>query len=310
MRFMISKADGFMAFNNAALPIDLSTIASNVRFIIWHDLDGEIEYNDRLNLRSHLTDPSPYQTCINNWITAAAAAASPLTLALAQQIKTDMIEAIFASKRQTPITVTVTAGTLSFDTTDSTVASMNQAGAAGGSVTLVELQAAFVKTANDMNGVIIDTLAGGGIPMPSPPTLAATSDFFSAMVAPLNTAFALIYSQVHRWAVAWAGGGGPSTSASISGSGANVAAINAALAAMCTSINAEGPTAPGPLMQVFPSGGSALIVSAVDAAVIINGIAQRWGSLQSVRLAKEAAIAALSTIPAVVAYDATAGWPF
>ena len=72
MKFLIAAAQGQMAIYNVALPINTSALPSNVAYIVWNGDNGEIEYNSSLALRTDITDPSPYQQFVNEWMTIAA----------------------------------------------------------------------------------------------------------------------------------------------------------------------------------------------------------------------------------------------
>jgi hypothetical protein len=113
--------------------IDCSSIPANVYIVMWNGSQtsdkgdtgfGEILHNDRPALRERFDDPSPYLSILNQHllacvdlqlgveakagdVTCAApppAQKPPLTVAQAQAIKTQLIDALFNNKQQAPIT--------------------------------------------------------------------------------------------------------------------------------------------------------------------------------------------------------------
>src|SRR5262245_1680816 len=91
-----------MSIDNADIAIDTSSLAANIEIIVYQEVNGKIQYNDRPSVRDAFTDPSPYQPFINLWLTAYSTATPPLTLAQAKFVKCDFVEGIFHSKRRAP----------------------------------------------------------------------------------------------------------------------------------------------------------------------------------------------------------------
>jgi hypothetical protein len=139
VQFWIRPSSNAVAIDDAAITgVDCSSIPTNVQLVHWYGASqtpsGEVLYNDRVAIREPFTDPTPYLTVINNWIKAAGgilppdpvlgAATTPhsptklttptqsstsgpyppLTVSQAQAVKNNLIDGLFANKRQAPIT--------------------------------------------------------------------------------------------------------------------------------------------------------------------------------------------------------------
>jgi hypothetical protein len=78
--------------------IDCSAIPKNVYLIWWypHSGNGEILFNDRLQVREPFTDFTPYVSLFNAWIRGAQKAKHPITLAQAQFVKSRMVDAVMS----------------------------------------------------------------------------------------------------------------------------------------------------------------------------------------------------------------------
>lgn len=71
----------------------------------------------------------------------------------------------------------------------------------------------------------------------------------------------------------------------------------------------SAPTITIPTLSVIPSGASAAVtVTAADLAAIMSAISAQLISKQTTMISKQAAVNALTSIAAVIAYDATIGW--
>jgi hypothetical protein len=117
MRFFISRKDNLVAIDNVAASVDCSSLDTTVAYVIWNENgSGFVEPATGVALRTTFTDPSPYQTIIDAWMTAQIA--NGLTLAQAQMVKTEFVQAIYLSKIQAPVSVATSLGTFSFDPTD------------------------------------------------------------------------------------------------------------------------------------------------------------------------------------------------
>ena len=116
--FVIDAAGKAMSVGGVRLPIGVAGLATNISSIYWSTsanptsgvVGGSIIYNDRPTIPEQFLDPSPYQTYLNEWMTAATA----LTLAQARAIKGAYAQTVYAYKRQLPVTVTLSTGSHTF----------------------------------------------------------------------------------------------------------------------------------------------------------------------------------------------------
>lgn len=114
MRFLIVPPEQMMVVDNATVHgMDLSALTT-AALVIWNGTSGEIEPINAVPVRTSFQDPTPYLSYVNSWIAAPVTitepplldpdVALPLKLAQAKSIKIDLIENLFAFKRQAPIT--------------------------------------------------------------------------------------------------------------------------------------------------------------------------------------------------------------
>ena len=122
MIFTIVPYVNTVVVNYNSINVDCTSLDANIRFVEWTGNTGEIVYTSISN-QVTFTDPSPYQNLINLWMNGASSA-NVINLAQAQSIKSDMIVDLANFKRQEPITFSVTAGNLSWDASDPSVARM------------------------------------------------------------------------------------------------------------------------------------------------------------------------------------------
>jgi len=128
MRFYINPGDSVVSVDGYQIqPLTVSGLATNVKYVQWEEAAlGLIVYNGEAPTFQPFSDPSPYQPSINAWMSSAAGLAlTPalqatasiplLTLAQAQQIKAELIEAIYDSKRQSAIQFAVSSGDAGYD---------------------------------------------------------------------------------------------------------------------------------------------------------------------------------------------------
>ena len=151
MNFVIVRSDGVMTIDNAALAMDVSSLPSNIEVVAWRGNSGIIEYNDRPRVLTLFTDPSPYQSLVNAWMTAQAAASPALTLAQAKAIKSDFVDGIFAGKRIAPVAY---AG-FYWDASDESVLAMLQSLAVGTLGAVEDSSGGIVGEVNTALGQII-----------------------------------------------------------------------------------------------------------------------------------------------------------
>jgi hypothetical protein len=257
MRFFISRADDLMAIDNVAVTMDCSSLPESVIYVIWNEAgDGFVESNTGVALRTSFSDPSPYQPLIDDWMTAMAAATPALTVAQAQVVKVELVEALFEAYRIAPIAYSVAAAPgASWDASDEGVAALTLA-------LFSALLAAFATLVGQTNTVI------------------------AAINAQLlNVAFVFNAASI---TVLWNGSspsGGSQAMQSIAG-------FTNSVSISWTPIGATAPVA----------------LSATECIGLLAAIVARRASLQAARLTNEAAIDALNTVAAVIAFDVTAGW--
>jgi len=299
MRFVILRAENKVVVDNAVASVDCSALPANVGIVVYQEVNGKLEYNDRPPLRTPFTDPSPYQALINSWINYFAAQTPPLTLAQARQVKSDLVEGIFHSKRRLPYTY----NSWQYEATDEAVSNLD----------LLVQQTLTVSVTGTYTTAVNNALAQ------------LTSDINTYIVNYNNTTAGNTNSWAGVMNTNWArvakvgGSGADQLYVYVPGASPNFAPTYAGFGVM-TALTAPTVTTPGsgsgsmthsgnityrPLNATAPQ-----TIPATDAAAALTAIANRRNSLNSDRLSKQAAINALATIAAVVAYDATTGWSY
>lgn len=71
MNFAIFGDLGLMAINGVVLAINTSSLPAGQSRVMFNDDDGQYQTSGLLPINIPISDPSPYQTCVNNWLTAA-----------------------------------------------------------------------------------------------------------------------------------------------------------------------------------------------------------------------------------------------
>ena len=307
MRFVIIRDENIVSVDNCQLTVNCAALASNIALIAYVETEGKLQYNDRPGQLTAFTDPAPYQPYINNWITAAAAQTPALQLAQAKQVKNDLIEAIFHHKRRLPYRQ----GPWDYDARDQSVMFLTES-------------------------------------LRSNTTVSVTIPADSSLVTNINTALATITGQVNNQVVAvnnvsagnvngWSltnyvnwttllfydnpqavpypgtvwysnrptvptvpGYGGFSTMSNVAG--ATVAGAGASGTGTPTYVGTITIT---PLNATAPQ-----TVASSDVNAALTGITTRRNTLNGNRMTKQTAVNNLTTITAIVAYDATTGWAF
>lgn len=272
-----------------------NALATNIDFVLWNGTTGlgKIFYNDRQPVPETFTDPSPYQTYINQWMTGVAAAQTfPLTLAQAIAVKSSLLDSVWAGKRQAPVSVVTSLGTFSFDANDVVSNAMNLANVTAMAETVYNLSitsiGALVTSTNSAIAQINSDLNNtGGISAALNSIaneLVQNDDYLGAVTSNLPVPFGPP--------------GSGTTPLALSPSFANVPNVSAstsAAAATPIKILAIGDTS----YKAFTIG---------DCITILNAIAVQRAAEALVRATKQAALAALTTVPLVIAYDTTTGW--
>jgi len=106
----IAPGNGQVCVDDCVMqPIDMSSIDPNIYIVRWWATNGEILYNHdtSLPIRTKFTDLTPYIQLFNLWMAAAENSppdpSPPITVPQARTVKSEMVDALFASKRQLPV---------------------------------------------------------------------------------------------------------------------------------------------------------------------------------------------------------------
>jgi hypothetical protein len=165
MRFLVDQIGQRIAVGNQVYPATV-TIGSNIHFAFFDTsgMLGNIHYIDSPGCLTDFTDPSPYQSYLNTWLTAAAADSPPLQLSQAIAIKAGLLQGIYAAKRNGLTSTTSVAGWAT------NVSSANGGNGAAPSnscsnvaqYTLNGLHASFTTVHGQAPSLTFDTLAANG----------------------------------------------------------------------------------------------------------------------------------------------------
>lgn len=294
MDLVIARSEGIVAIDNQPLAVDTSPLAANIALVAYDCTagSGKIEYNDRLRVLEPFIDITPYAPFVDIWLTQAELVTlTPLTLTLAKNIKLSLVDGIFNSKRQLPIT---TLGH-TWDASDQALMAM-QAAIASWDIA-ASATAADSSLTVTFNNIGIDThytqfaatsaavVAGGGAISYVPHYTTNKDGTYSTGDNVVSSYFA-----------GSVGGGGFYSQANFN------ANYNAQLNAVSTT---------GPTFALAPYNSTVSVVLAMtDLRSLISAINNRRTQLQNTRLAKRNAINALPTITTVIGYDVTTGWPY
>ena len=312
MRFVILRAENLVVIDNAAIEIDCSALPANVAAIVWQDELGKIEYNDRPAMRTDFTDPSPYIPYLNSWMLVAQT--PPLQLPQAKKVKADLVDALYNYKRRLPYSY----GWI-YDANDKAVMYMN----------------------STLLNKLAETEPGG--------LLSAINGAFASLVDQLNPIYTSINANAYHfdnsmvavdgWSLSNAQNWGgvtlnpqPKTTGGtgVSGLALHTHPYSGMYGGLAIPIPGPGSAGtyrmsqssyvtdvtvaftPETAMVAWQPLNSASIVaiSVDDFNDALSGILSRRNTLNNNRRTKQTAINALSTIPAVVAYDVTTGWSF
>jgi hypothetical protein len=291
--FVVARSEGIVAIDNQPLAVDTSPLATNIELIAYDCTNGsgKIEYNDRLRLLDTFIDVTPYVRFVNAWLSQAALiTTTPLTLPLAKNIKLALVDGIFNSKRQLPIT---TLGR-TWEATDQALMGM-QAAVVSWDIAAAASSADTSLTHN-FNGMGINTSHSSYVSA-SPPTVygGGAISYVPHYTTNQDGTFSTGNNVNSAGFVGGVGGGGFASQAN----------FNAAYSSALQSTTTKGPNIDWP-----PLNSSVTVSLAMtDMQSLINSINVRRTALQNTWLAKRNAINALSTIAVVIAYDVTTGWP-
>jgi hypothetical protein len=280
--FVISRDEGIVSIDNQPLAIDTSPVPVNVDLVVYDCSGGagNIEYNDRLRLLEPFIDLTPYTPFVNSWLTQASALVFPITLTQAKNVKIGLVDGIFNSKRQLPIT---TQGQ-TWDATDQSMMGMQAAVTAWDIAQ--DVTSADAQFANKVNGPLLTCIRTADIVTSACTGTGASFPYYNSGLGGVNSPTFLNA----------ASGGGVTQQPMVQTSKSQIA-----------------PATPltGPPIDWPPLNSTVMVrLSVAQMRSLISSIQQRRNSLQSTRLTKTNAINAKLNVADIIAYDVTTGWPF
>jgi hypothetical protein len=316
--------------NTNVVGMNYTALAPDVETIEWKSGVGEIEYSDRARLRENFVDVTPYCPFFQQFMTLLVG----ITLTQAQKIQTDLIDVLYDSKRQMPYHYVVAAGDFMWEATDPTIAAM--------SIEVLPTIIGYSTGTSDATPVgkinaLIDQINAWLVN----PGNTLTTQIESNIVDGVNSIVAdgtnSAVVNVHNNFISFFNGTILVTiSGNLQTSGLSTVPPNYAAPGLSGNLPSSGDTM-GPIGHIsgvtqnpfptFPHQGitpdpsippinwtplgmaSTVTLSATEMGTLMNGIAQRRASLLNVCTTKKAAVNALTTLAAVIAYDVTAGWP-
>jgi hypothetical protein len=256
----------------------------------WYGTNGEIKYNDRLGIREALTNLAYYVPVFNNWILAAqtplpttSGGVNPaITVPQARTVKVSLVDGLFFNKSSPP------------DISGTSDASANASANAVASGMTSKINAAIgqINTA-------IDTI-NSGVASVSSGSNTAISDLLSSVQAAINS----LNSSLSTFAT------GDSANNTILQNAITqlnlvIAGLTASAVSSLGAIGYPGMNNVSVMLPSAPAGASH--ASAISATTVSQTTAD--DPLQVQRAAHhKTALAGISTVPALAAYDITAGW--
>jgi hypothetical protein len=336
----VVPSNSIVCVDDAALTVDCSDIAANIYMMRWWGTDGEILYNhsDRLPVREPFVDISPYIPAFNRWIVASenpsivartAKTSPPITVTQAKAVKSKMVDALFASKRQSPIS----AFGYVWDASDNATGAMtDEIAALSGTDAINSAVGALAASVNQAFSDIAtdthDAIQGLASSVNTVNTNYAASNTGarSADAQSLNASLST-QQQGHTANITIANGNFsalsflniPSTPAQLpvlnpqGGIGApsmptTDVAPTPASAPPVTAPTVAATPASGPPINWPTLSGQLVTLQYTQFTSILQSITTRRNSLQQTRTTHKNNIVGLTTVPAVAAYDITAGW--
>jgi hypothetical protein len=276
--------------NVNAVDVDMTGMAANVFCVEWREGRGELETTTAPGLRTIFYDVTPYTVFFQRFMTELNGNGA-ITLPQAQKIQTDLIEVLFDGKRQAPMAFTPTAGTAaswSADDTEVAAMSLQMLGGTGSNISN-----SLVSQINAM----IDSINARIVNVAN-----ANTGQFNVMNANVTYVLPLL----RETALNLVGGGNIAQHAASPGSdGRGPGSGN--FGSMTAIAHIGGPASP--TMPWSPIGATTPVnLSSDDMSALMASIASRRQGLLNTSNSKRAAVNALATIAAVIAYDVTAGW--
>jgi hypothetical protein len=319
LQFELDAMNMKMFIGVVAAPIT-GALASNINTVFYQNGGGWTIFNDRPPVPETFTDPSPYQGYIEEWMQSVSLrATAPLSLAQAIAVKAALIDAIWAVKRQAPVSVITSLGTFSFDATDLTGVQAQGALVANSIVPTINSLISDITAINTDIGTLVAALnsaVNGAFSSHNSSVITSLGD----IVTTGNSITGNIESTLNGW-----GGGTGTLIIQLSTQGISVSNFsNMAFTGLSTvnptaptiSVSYSGPTPPATLSgglsgsaNFIPIGGTSYpAFTTADQIAIVSAAMTQRNNKQLVRYQKQAALAALATIAAVIAYDTTTGW--
>lgn len=346
MRFYINPGDGIISVDGYQIqPVTVSGLASNISYVQWDETSlGLIVYKDQAPTFQSFSDPSPYQSNINAWMSSAAGLALTLAqqamvstpllaVAQAQMVKIDLTNAIYDFKRQSAIQFAVSSGDAGYNAGvvaaspggvynwDCSDESLNAMTMAMSSAILSGTSSAVnTSLVNAINTALstVTTRANGSLTA----LLSNVNSAFVAFTNVLNSAMQLIFGTVTAafpYLISSIDNALATSSttlasnADIGPSGWSIGPGNAG----STGTNFTAPTLIGSpwslvsSVQWIPIGQtSPVTLSGTEFSSLVAAVVARRASLNQAKQTALASIAATSSVAQVIAFDATAGWPF
>ena len=321
----VLPGQGRVTVDDATLTgIDCSSVPNNIYLIQMletkGEMKGEILYNhsDRVPVREKFTDISPYIPLFNQWMNAAQSSppgvSPPVTLTQAQTVKITMVNALFHSKRQAPIT----SGGQTYDASDENVSNMQSQAISELSSTETQTRQGIANLQNSMNASISDwnsRVANHDAYVSTYGTDVA--NFNSSLNTQVGTINSNSY-QLNANFPASINGAMAASTVTVSGTApSGGGAISATGTFNPYPVPNQGlsdiPYANAPSINLYLGGmsyvsgaPSALSPSATQTA--LTAIMNRRNTLKTTQTTKTSDINGLTSVAAVAAYDITSGW--
>lgn len=294
MRFDINRSGSYVFVDDVYQAVNTSALPGNVVRVKWLDSEGYVYFTDA-TLNQKILDPSPYQSFLNLWATARITAAPALSLADAKQIKLYLIGGLYDLKRQSPFHQVVGAGDFNWEANDGAVATMAAVG----------LPALFVAVNNAIGsatGGLADSLTSqinAGVVIPGNDLVTFINN---TMIGSHGDGVNTINSRLWTDNLAnW-----PISTVAAPGLNADMALAPITFTAPASPAGANPVS--GNLVLIPIGSVNPVVLTLAEFMNLMQGIATRRSNLLTTRGNKLAQVNALTTISAVIAYDATAGW--
>jgi len=265
-QWWIAPQDGQVVIDDASMTgIDCSAIDPTVYLVFWYGTNGEIlhQHSDRLPVREPFYDLTPYIALFNAWMIAAESATPPISLAQAKLVKASMIDALFASKRQLPISYLG----YTWDGTDNATSAISD-------------QIAAMSSSDGINNAV------------------------ASLASSINTVHGTFHTDLDTDVTAFLNSNADLLNTVISGATSGTAqhGTTPSFATVAAS-PATGPNVTWP-----PLVGPPIMLTYAQFTGLLQALINRRSTLQLQRTTHKNNVAALTTVPAVAAYDITTGW--